>query len=197
MAPFYEWGSTASRLRTATSRRQFTFYHSVPRNSWYSFYRPRKDERLSRPWSHPVVLNMGPLDWENSALTTRPLLHTRHFPILSFSKWVAMCVLLVYTIPSVRMKRIAIAICDLFFHYCDIKEISFCCSCDTKPCAKHEKIHVNYYWDHVSKVNEWCLVDWFIMLRDYCIAKCKTFSACGGLLMALLAIFFRNSKYLR
>ena len=30
---------------TATSRRQFTFYHSVPRNSWYSFYRPRKDER--------------------------------------------------------------------------------------------------------------------------------------------------------
>ena len=27
---------------TATSRRQFTFYHSVPRNPWYSFYRPRK-----------------------------------------------------------------------------------------------------------------------------------------------------------
>ena len=21
---------------------------------WYSLYRPRKDERLSRPWSHPV-----------------------------------------------------------------------------------------------------------------------------------------------
>ena len=51
-----------------------------------------------------------------------------------------------------------------------------------------------YYWDHVSKVNEWCLVDWFIMLRDYCIAKCKTFSACGGLLMALLAIFFSQFK---
>ena len=42
---------------SATSRRQFTFYHLVPRYSWYSFYRPRKDERLSRPWSHPVVLN--------------------------------------------------------------------------------------------------------------------------------------------
>ena len=40
---------------TATSRRQFTFYHSVPRNSWYSFYRPWKDERLSQPWSHPVA----------------------------------------------------------------------------------------------------------------------------------------------
>ena len=32
---------------TATSRRQFTFYHSVPRKSWYSFYQPQKDERLS------------------------------------------------------------------------------------------------------------------------------------------------------
>ena len=57
---------------TATSRRQFTFYHSVPRKSWYSLYRPRKDERLSRPWSYPVVLSTGPLDWESSALTTKP-----------------------------------------------------------------------------------------------------------------------------
>ena len=65
---------------TATSRRQFTFYHSVPRNSWYSFYRPRKDERLSRPWSHPVVLNTGPLDWESSALATWPLLHEAILP---------------------------------------------------------------------------------------------------------------------
>ena len=55
---------------TTTSRRQ------VPRNSWYSFYEPRKDDRLSRPWSHPVVLNTGPLDWESSTLTTRP-----------FAKW--------------------------------------------------------------------------------------------------------------
>ena len=29
---------------------------------------------LSRPWSHPVVLNMGPLDLESSVLTTTPLL---------------------------------------------------------------------------------------------------------------------------
>ena len=56
---------------TATSSGQFTFYHSVPRNSWYSFYQPRKDERLSRPWSHPVVLNMGLLDWESSALSLK------------------------------------------------------------------------------------------------------------------------------
>ena len=75
MAHFYGWGSTASRLDRATLRRQFTFYHQVPRDSWYSFYRPQKDERLSRPWSHPVVLNTGLLDWESSVLTTRPLLH--------------------------------------------------------------------------------------------------------------------------
>ena len=34
--------------------------------------RPRKDERLNRPWSHPGVLNTEPLDWESSALSTRP-----------------------------------------------------------------------------------------------------------------------------
>ena len=34
----------------------------------------RKDERLSRPWSHPVVLNLGPPDWESTALTTRPFI---------------------------------------------------------------------------------------------------------------------------
>ena len=63
--PFLWMGFNCLKV-TATSRRQFTFYHSVPRNSWYSFYRPQKDERLSRPWSHPVVLNMGLLDWESS-----------------------------------------------------------------------------------------------------------------------------------
>ena len=53
-----------------TSRRQITFYHQVPRNRWYSFYQSsQEDERLSQPWSHPVVLNVGPLDWESSTLT--------------------------------------------------------------------------------------------------------------------------------
>ena len=78
MARFYASIKLFNCLKaTATSKRQFTFYHSVPRNSWYSFYRPRKDERLSRPWSDPVVLSTEPLDWESSALTTRPLLHIR------------------------------------------------------------------------------------------------------------------------
>ena len=67
--PFLLWMRFNCLKATATSRRQFTFYHSVLRNSWYSFYWPRKDERLSRPWSHPVVLYTEPLDWESSALT--------------------------------------------------------------------------------------------------------------------------------
>ena len=33
----------------ATTKRQFTFYHYVPKNSWYSFDQPRKDESLEPP----------------------------------------------------------------------------------------------------------------------------------------------------
>ena len=72
MAPFYGWGLTASRLQPL--REGINFLQKVPTNPWHSFYRPRKDERLSRLWSNPVVLNTGPLDWESRALTTRPLL---------------------------------------------------------------------------------------------------------------------------
>ena len=59
----------------ATTMGQFTFYPKVPKNSWYSFDQPRKDERLSRPRSHPMDLKTGTLDWESSALTTRSFLH--------------------------------------------------------------------------------------------------------------------------
>ena len=62
-APFLWMGFNCLKA-TATSRRQFTFYHSVPRNSWYSLCRPRKDERLSRPCSHPVVLNTRPYSYK-------------------------------------------------------------------------------------------------------------------------------------
>ena len=78
--PFLWVGLNCLKAR-ATSGRQFTFYHSVPRNSWYLFYRPRKDERLSRPWSHPAVLNMGLLDWKSRALTTRPLFERDSFRV--------------------------------------------------------------------------------------------------------------------
>ena len=52
-----------------------------PRKSCYSFDWPWKDERLSWPCSHSVVLNEGPLDWESSTLTTRSLLHKGDTPI--------------------------------------------------------------------------------------------------------------------
>ena len=71
MAPFYGWGSTVSRLQSPFEEVVY-FLPLLPRNSWYSLYRPRKDARLSRPRSHPVVLNTGPMDWKSSILITRP-----------------------------------------------------------------------------------------------------------------------------
>ena len=68
-------GVQLSQGYRATTTWQFTLYHQVPRNSWYSFDRPRKGERLSRPWSYPVFLNTGPLNFESRGLTTRSLLH--------------------------------------------------------------------------------------------------------------------------
>ena len=59
----------------ATSRRQLTFYHSVLKINLYYFNQPQEDERQIPPWSHPVGLDLRPLYWESSALTTRPLLH--------------------------------------------------------------------------------------------------------------------------
>ena len=73
MAPFYGWDSTASRLQPLRGG-SLLLTIQFPRNFWFSFYPPQNDERLSRPWNHSVVLNMGPLDWESSALSTRPLL---------------------------------------------------------------------------------------------------------------------------
>ena len=43
----------------------------------------------------------------------------------------------------VRIKRIEIAKCDLFFHYCNAKEISFYYFRDTKLCAKYGKTQVH------------------------------------------------------
>ena len=39
-------GVQLSQSYRNTTRRKFTFYHLVPISSWYSFNRPRKDERL-------------------------------------------------------------------------------------------------------------------------------------------------------
>ena len=69
----FSWISAIPRLQSHYEETIY-FLPSVARISWYSFNQPRKDERLSLPWSHLVVLNLGPLDWEFSTLTTKLLL---------------------------------------------------------------------------------------------------------------------------
>ena len=77
--PFFMGEIQLSKGYRATTRRQFTFYHYLSRRICYSFDQPQKHERLSWLWTHPVVLNLGLLDWESSALTTRPLFLTPHW----------------------------------------------------------------------------------------------------------------------
>ena len=102
----------------------------------------------------------------------------------------------------VRIKRIAIAKCDLFFHYRDATKNLILLFSRYRTLCKHKKnareFHL-YCWNHVCKVSEWCLVDFFhcevkvstqILVHDICIAKYKKFSAYGGVPMALWAIFF-------
>ena len=61
--PFLWMGSTASRLEATWGGGSLLFTFKFPEiPGIYPFYRPRKNERLSRPWSHTVVLNTGPLD---------------------------------------------------------------------------------------------------------------------------------------
>ena len=76
MASFYGWGSTASRLVLLRGGK-LLFTTKFPDISGTHFIDLRRIERLSRPWSHPVVLSTGPPDWKSSALTTWPLLHMK------------------------------------------------------------------------------------------------------------------------
>ena len=68
MASFHGWGSTASRLEPLWGG-SLLFTTKFPEIPGSHFIDQRKDERLSQPWSHPVVLNAGPLDCESSTLT--------------------------------------------------------------------------------------------------------------------------------
>ena len=61
MAPFYGWGSTASRLAPLRGGNLLftTKFTEIPGTHFIDIGRIK---RLSRPWSHPVVLNTVPLD---------------------------------------------------------------------------------------------------------------------------------------
>ena len=95
MAPFYGWGSTASRLEPIWGG-NLLFPNKFPKVPGTQFINVRRikvfdGRRISGPLSHPVVLNTGPLDWESSTLTTRPLLHKpkgHQVSQQSFSYWV-------------------------------------------------------------------------------------------------------------
>ena len=80
MVPFYGLDSTASRLQSYYEEAVYFLPLSSQKKFWYSIDLPGKDERLQSQ-SHPVVLNVVPLDRESSALTTRALL--QHKLILS------------------------------------------------------------------------------------------------------------------
>ena len=54
MVCFYRCGSIASRLELL--RGGNLHFTKLPRNCWYSFYQHRKNEKLSQPWSRPMVL---------------------------------------------------------------------------------------------------------------------------------------------
>ena len=68
MAPFYGWGSSASRLEPLRGGSLLftTTFPEIPGTHFID---------LRRMKGHPVVLSMEPQDWESSALSTRPFLH--------------------------------------------------------------------------------------------------------------------------
>ena len=101
MTPFYGSSSTELGLLRRGSL-LFATRFFLQRNFWYSFYWPWNDERLSGPWSHPVVLDTGSLDWESSALTTRPY--------LSSKCWVSWC----FCVPFLLRK---LPNCNMYFLY--------------------------------------------------------------------------------
>ena len=73
MAPFYGCGSTASRLEPLWGG-SVLFTTKFPEIPVTHFIDLGRMKGWLRPWSHPVVLNTGPLDLEFSALVARPLL---------------------------------------------------------------------------------------------------------------------------
>lgn len=98
----------------------------------------------------------------------------------------------------VQIRCITIAKCNLIFHYCNAKDISFYYFHDATLCANLTNEFHLYCWYHICNINEFCLVYCFhckfrissqIMVRDYCIWKCKWFFVYSRLLMPHLAIF--------
>ena len=105
--------------------------------------------------------------------------------------------------PRFQSKCIVIVNCDLFFHYCNAKEISLYYIVVMQNFLQNMNLFVIahlYWWDDVFKVNEWCLIDCFhckcrvstqVMVLHFPLKK---FSSCSRLLKALSTIFFLQFK---
>ena len=72
MAPLYGWGSTASRLEPLREGSLLfsTKFPEIPGTHFIDLGKMKG----CQPWSHLLVLNTGPLDWESSTLTTNKVL---------------------------------------------------------------------------------------------------------------------------
>ena len=76
MTFFHVLGLTVSRLQSHYEG-QFTFYlflFFTQENLILILIDLGRMKVVSQPWSHPVILNLGPLEWESRILVTRPLL---------------------------------------------------------------------------------------------------------------------------
>ena len=79
-APFYGWGSTASRLESlwGGSLLYYIKFPEIPGTHFINLGRMKGCVDLGG--FDPTVLSMRPLDWESSTLTTRPLRLPPTFP---------------------------------------------------------------------------------------------------------------------
>ena len=94
---------------TATMRREFTFYHYVSRNYWYSLHQSWKDERMRWPWSHPVVLKSCINVVTTKYKLTNWDLCQSEFPVLSggiITKLLKICFLCTYVDKMIIQQRL-------------------------------------------------------------------------------------------
>ena len=59
LRPLFMDGVQLAQAYRATPRRQFTFYHSVPRSSWYSFDQPQNDKKAELTFELPNGFELG------------------------------------------------------------------------------------------------------------------------------------------
>ena len=72
--PFLWMGFNCLKVKEPLWGDSLLFTIKFPENHGTHFIDLGRKKGWVKPWSHPMVLNARPLDWESNALTTRPLL---------------------------------------------------------------------------------------------------------------------------